>query len=43
MEGKLTGGKKDLEQYGLRRDDGYNRKKLRVQIKEKISNPGQPG
>ena len=28
MEGKLTGGKKDLEQYGLRRDDGYNRKKF---------------
>ena len=35
--------KKDLERYGLKREDTYNREKLREQIKAKIANPGQPG
>ena len=32
--------KKDLEQYGLRREDAYNQKKWREQIRAKIANPG---
>ena len=35
--------KKDLERYGLKREDTYNREKLREQIKAKIAYPGQPG
>ena len=35
--------KKDLERYGLRRDDAYDRVKWREHIKAKIANPGQPG
>ena len=35
--------KKDLEQYGLRREDAYNREKWQEQIKSKIANPGHPG
>ena len=35
--------KKDLERYGLRREDPYDRKKLRERIRAKIANPGQPG
>ena len=35
--------KKDLERYGLKREDTYDRVKLREQIKTKIANPGQPG
>ena len=34
---------KDLEQYGLRREDAYNPKKWQGQIKAKIANPSQPG
>ena len=35
--------KKDLERYGLRREDAYDRAKWREHIKAKIANPGQPG
>ena len=35
--------KKDLERYGLRREDAYDRKKWRERIRAKIANPGQPG
>ena len=35
--------KKDLERYGLRREDAYDRVKWREHIKAKIANPGQPG
>ena len=35
--------KKDLERYGLRREDAYNRVKWREHIKAKIANPSQPG
>ena len=35
--------KKDLEQYGLRREYAYDQKKWQEQIKAKIANPGQPG
>ena len=35
--------KKDLERYGLTREDAYDRVKWREQIKAKIANPGQPG
>ena len=35
--------KKDLERYGLRRQDAYDRVKWREHIKAKIANPGQPG
>ena len=35
--------KKDLERYGLRREDAYNRKKRGERIRPKIVNPGQPG
>ena len=35
--------KKDLEQYGLRREDAYDRKKWRERIRAKIANPGQSG
>ena len=35
--------KKDLEQYGLRREDAYDRVKCQEHIKAKIANPGQPG
>ena len=34
---------KDLERYGLRREDVYDREKWREQIKAKIANPGHPG
>ena len=34
--------KKDLERYGLRREDAYDRKKWRERIRAKIANPGQP-
>ena len=34
---------KDLEQYGSRRGDEYDRKKWREQIRAKTANPGQPG
>ena len=34
---------KDLEQYGLRREDAYNPKKWQEQIKAKIANPSHPG
>ena len=34
---------KDLEQYGLRREDVYNPKKWQEQIKAKIANPSHPG
>ena len=34
--------KKDLEQYGLRREDAYDQVKWREHIKAKIANPGQP-
>ena len=33
---------KDLELYGLRREDAYGRKKWREQIRAKIGSPGQP-
>ena len=33
--------KKDLEQYGLRREDAYDQKKWREQIRAKIANPDQ--
>ena len=32
---------KDLEYYGLRREDAYNQEKWGEQIKVKIANPGQ--
>ena len=35
--------KKDLERYGLRREDAYDRVKWREHIKAKIANPGHPG
>ena len=35
--------KKDLERYGFRREDEYDRKKWREQIRDKIANPGQSG
>ena len=35
--------KKDLERYGLRTEDAYDRVKWREHIKAKIANPGQPG
>ena len=35
--------KKDLEQFGLRREDAYDRKIQRERIRAKIANPGQPG
>ena len=35
--------KKDLERYGLRREDAYDRKKWRKRIRAKIANPSQPG
>ena len=35
--------KKDLEGYGLRREDAYDRKKWREHIRAKIANPDQPG
>ena len=35
--------KKDLERYGLRREDVYDRVKWREHIKAEIANPGQPG
>ena len=35
--------KKDLELYGLRREDVYDREKCWEQIKGEIANPGQPG
>ena len=35
--------KKDLEQYGLRREDAYDRKKWRERIRAKIANRGRPG
>ena len=35
--------KKDLERYGLRREDTYYRKKWRERIRAKIANPGQLG
>ena len=35
--------KKDLEWYGLRREEAYDRVKWREHIKAKIANPGQPG
>ena len=34
--------KKDLEHYGLRREDACNRKKWQERIIAKIANPGQP-
>ena len=34
--------KKDLEQYDLRREDAYDRKKWRERVRAKIANPGQP-
>ena len=34
--------KKDLEWYGLKREDAYNWKKWQKQIRAKITNPGQP-
>ena len=34
---------KDLERYGFRREDEYDRKKWREQIRDKIANPGQSG
>ena len=33
---------KDLERYGLRREDEYDGKKWRERIKAKNFNPGQP-
>ena len=35
--------KKDLEQYSLIREDAYNQKKQKDQIKAKIVKPGQWG
>ena len=35
--------KKNLERYGWRREDAYNRKKWSEQIRAKIANPSQPG
>ena len=35
--------KKDLERYGLRREDAYDQKKWQEHIKAKIAHPGQPG
>ena len=35
--------KKDLERYGLRREDAYDRVKWREHIKAKIAKLGQPG
>ena len=35
--------KKHLGQYGLRREDAYNREKWREQIKAATANPGQLG
>ena len=35
--------KKDLERYGFRREDEYDRKIWREQIRDKIANPGQSG
>ena len=34
---------KDLERYGLRREDAYNQEKWRERIQAKIANPGQSG
>ena len=34
--------KKDLQQYGLRREYGYDQKKWRQRIKTDIANPCQP-
>ena len=34
---------KDLERYGLRREDAYNRNKCREQIGAKIAKPDHPG
>ena len=34
--------KKDLEHYGLRREDACDRKKWQERIIAKIGNPGQP-
>ena len=35
--------KKDLERYGVRRGNVYDRKKWRERIRAKIANPGQSG
>ena len=35
--------KKDLEQYGLRREDAFNQKKWQEQIRAKVAKPGQAG
>ena len=35
--------KKNLERYGLRRENAYDRQKCREQIKAKTAKPGQPG
>ena len=35
--------KKDLERYGLRRENAYDRVKWRERIRPKITNTGQPG
>ena len=37
------GVEKDLEQYGLRKEDAYDQKKWQDQIRAKIADPGQPG
>ena len=34
--------KKDLERYGLRREDAYYQKKWQERIRAKITNPRQP-
>ena len=34
---------KDLERYGLRREDAYDQKKWRERIRAKIADPGQSG
>lgn len=35
--------KKDLKQYGLRKEDAYYRNKWQERIRAKIANPSQPG
>ena len=34
---------KELEQYGLRKEDVYNQKKWQEQIRSKLANSSQPG
>ena len=34
---------KELEQYGLRKEDVYNQKKRQEQIRSKLANSSQPG